>query len=75
MKSSFCIDLQRFMLIPTKFPLSPIHDAKINNNIGLLKTQQYYLILFMYWFHKILWIKNKQKKGLYRSKAPFNGFV
>ena len=22
MKSSFCIDLQRFMLIPTKFPLS-----------------------------------------------------
>ena len=29
---------------------------------------------FVYWFHKILWIKNKQK-GLYRSKAPFNGFV
>ena len=25
MKSSFCIDLQRFMLIPTKFPLSPYH--------------------------------------------------
>ena len=24
MKSSFCIDLQRFMLIPTKFPLSPV---------------------------------------------------
>ncbi|WP_349855636.1 hypothetical protein, partial [Bacteroides cellulosilyticus] len=24
--------------------LSSIHDAKINNNIGLLKTQQYYLI-------------------------------
>lgn len=24
MKSSFCIDLQRFMLIPTKFPL--IHE-------------------------------------------------
>ena len=52
MKSSFCIDLQRFMLIPTKFPLSrfviyglsSIHDAKINNNIELLKTQQYYLI-------------------------------
>ena len=22
MKSSFCIDLQKFMLIPTKFPLS-----------------------------------------------------
>ena len=29
MKSSFCIDLQRFMLIPTKFPLS--HErGKIN---------------------------------------------
>ena len=26
MKSSFCIDLQRFMLIPTKFPLSPKTD-------------------------------------------------
>ena len=25
MKSSFCIDLQRFMLIPTKFPLSHFH--------------------------------------------------
>lgn len=25
MKSSFCIDLQRFMLIPTKFPLSPFN--------------------------------------------------
>ena len=31
--------------------------------------------LFMYWFHKILWIKKQTKKGLYRSKAPFNGFV
>ena len=29
MKSSFCIDLQRFMLIPTKFPLSP--DLGLNN--------------------------------------------
>uniref|UniRef100_UPI00242D9BF8 hypothetical protein n=1 Tax=Leyella stercorea TaxID=363265 RepID=UPI00242D9BF8 len=26
------------------YGLSSIHDAKINNNIGLLKTQQYYLI-------------------------------
>ena len=46
MKSSFCIDLQRFMLIPTKFPLT----------------------LFMYWFHKILWIKNKQKKDFTEVK-------
>ena len=29
MKSSFCIDLQRFMLIPTKFPLSP-NDPKLH---------------------------------------------
>lgn len=31
MKSSFCIDLQRFMLIPTKFPLS-------RNNLYLYYT-------------------------------------
>ena len=30
MKSSFCIDLQRFMLIPTKFPLS--HETCLNNS-------------------------------------------
>ena len=34
------------------YGLSSIHDAKINNNIGLLKTQQYYLILF---YHHIKW--------------------
>ena len=28
MKSSFCIDLQRFMLIPTKFPLSHLTSLK-----------------------------------------------
>ena len=27
MKSSFCIDLQRFMLIPTKFPLSLLFSS------------------------------------------------
>ena len=35
MKSSFCIDLQRFMLIPTKFPLSRhyvIKDFDVTNN-------------------------------------------
>ena len=31
MKSSFCIDLQRFMLIPTKFSLSPFFDKKFTN--------------------------------------------
>ena len=29
MKSSFCIDLQRFMLIPTKFPLSRLVASNI----------------------------------------------
>ena len=39
MKSSFCIDLQRFMLIPTKFPLSPgiatttTDNQSLNNDI------------------------------------------
>ena len=28
MKSSFCIDLQRFMLIPTKFPLTLYYGYK-----------------------------------------------
>ena len=31
MKSSFCIDLQRFMLIPTKFPLS-LKNANMRRN-------------------------------------------
>ena len=31
MKSSFCIDLQRFMLIPTKFPLSHDMLGKMNS--------------------------------------------
>ena len=29
MKSSFCIDLQRFMLIPTKFPLTPLRSLEV----------------------------------------------
>ena len=42
MKSSFCIDLQRFMLIPTKFPLSPkkpgcyqLPDEKYQSVLGI----------------------------------------
>lgn len=31
MKSSFCIDLQRFMLIPTKFPLSPCYRSAVKH--------------------------------------------
>ena len=31
MKSSFCIDLQRFMLIPTKFPLNRTWSSLIKS--------------------------------------------
>ena len=54
MKSSFCIDLQRFMLIPTKFPLSPniVSDGKAselgirnfelgNNHLSVTKNAFY----------------------------------
>ena len=37
MKSSFCIDLQRFMLIPTKFPLS-----RSAEDIICISDAQYY---------------------------------
>ena len=43
MKSSFCIDLQRFMLIPTKFPLTPYNfNTKLrhNKNTGILTHLQ-----------------------------------
>ena len=49
MKSSFCIDLQRFMLIPTKFPLIPSsyygflfcnNYAKYKEKAGYLKVGQ-----------------------------------
>ena len=45
MKSSFCIDLQRFMLIPTKFPLSrsncTIANYKMLNSKQKKPTQQF----------------------------------
>ena len=34
MKSSFCIDLQRFMLIPTKFPLSHSYVIDFQRGLG-----------------------------------------
>lgn len=39
------------------YGLSSIHDAKVSNNIGLLKTQQYYLI------QKNGWVQKKMSKG------------
>ena len=44
MKSSFCIDLQRFMLIPTKFPLSLQYCKEILNyafSVNLYLTEIY----------------------------------
>ena len=49
MKSSFCIDLQRFMLIPTKFPLSL--------NISL----SYYLFSMLYNYHIKMSINTKKE--------------
>ena len=40
MKSSFCIDLQRFMLTPTKFPLS-----HYTHGVGFATTRLSHLIL------------------------------
>ena len=40
MKSSFCIDLQRFMLIPTKFPLTRNQVKKsIKQDKGCAQTR------------------------------------
>ncbi len=39
MKSSFCIDLQRFMLIPTKFPLIPFTPLH-RSTFGRLPEQE-----------------------------------
>ncbi len=46
MKSSFCIDLQRFMLIPTKFPLSrnlAMYRGSVEDNICISDAQYYEL--------------------------------
>ena len=54
MKSSFCIDLQRFMLIPTKFPLSHKNiykEESQNQELWLTKCCYTFLILtFFYLF-------------------------
>ena len=44
MKSSFCIDLQRFMLIPTKFPLIPFESRGLNWIIMRNLIQQCYCL-------------------------------
>ena len=41
MKSSFCIDLLRFMLIPTKFPLSHILTTPLASGIPLVTIKPY----------------------------------
>ena len=45
-------------------------------SLGREKLLNYFRLRNLnYLIHKILWIKKQTKKGLYRSKAPFNGFV
>ena len=41
------------------YGLSSIHDAKVSNNIGLLKTQQYYLIHYNKVQEKNGWIQKR----------------
>ena len=54
MKSSFCIDLQRFMLIPTKFPLSRFLASHVGkNNIGKQRLM-HELSLPIYLFDNIM---------------------
>ena len=52
MKSSFCIDLQRFMLIPTKFPLIrgfTTFSTFMNEGSSLMKDEQYlYMMLYLF---------------------------
>ena len=48
MKSSFCIDLQRFMLIPTKFPLS--HNIIMITIKAGFQTRNPAFINFCYYF-------------------------
>ena len=45
MKSSFCIDLQRFMLIPTKFPL--IH-FRFSLMVNVVRAPDFYSSSFLH---------------------------
>ena len=56
MKSSFCIDLQRFMLIPTKFPLSHAFCTLlyIQNKIHRLANSRYKPMDFLVYVFKII---------------------
>ena len=52
MKSSFCIDLQRFMLIPTKFPLTLSVSAMLvythqKNIAQVFILERYFLFPFI----------------------------
>ena len=60
MKSSFCIDLQRFMLIPTKFPLN--HD---------ISTDPFFRHLFRYIKKYAATHHEPQRKSLCLTKNPF----
>ena len=73
MKSSFCIDLQRFMLIPTKFPLSP-------NLFWLAKVYIFYLhflmnSLYFNWHHSFYELPYDYSQYLYSEMERCRAFV
>ena len=65
MKSSFCIDLQRFMLIPTKFPLSPI-STKIHSHLDIAIAAL---------CSKFPSVVNYVNKLLFHFRTDFDGFI
>ena len=65
MKSSFCIDLQRFMLIPTKFPLSQNTAKSINQNPRI----NFYFVTHFYCLDNICIVN---KKTCYKRTRSFS---
>ena len=61
MKSSFCIDLQRFMLIPTKFPLSRFWLVRSYH-------EQAFFDLFTYFIYKFPFSADYFLTFLYKTK-------
>jgi len=55
MKSSFCIDLQRFMLIPTKFPLS--------RSLGSSDKHRVFILVYVLYAKEL-----SSESGVYQSK-------
>ena len=70
MKSSFCIDLQRFMLIPTKFPLSQVflQTAETQHITAFRK-------IFVRYCYSDIWKGEKYKPYILKYKALISKYV